>query len=144
MQIRKGHLIIILAVGLILLNFLINLKTKPTGRVIKSDIIGASSMQTIKEESRLVSSAAGSSSGITVLGTRSVDNAGVTQSKSAEGLVKEEAGTVITNVKKSGASVSSKSSQDESQLAPAGITVLGKEPPRKRKEEMNAKGIVLY
>ncbi len=144
MQISKGHLIIILAVGLILLNFLINLRAKPAGRVIKSDIIGASDMQTIKEENRLVSTTAGSSLGITILGIRSVDNVSVTQNKSAESLVKEKAATIAASAKKSGAFVFSKSSQDESHLAPAGITVLGKEPPQKKKEEMNAKGIVLY
>lgn len=144
MQIKKGHLIIILAVGFILANILISLrpKPKPAASVISGEIGATSDMQTIKEDSALVSAPVSSSPGITILGTRTAENSSVTQNTNDESLIRDKAAAV--NVNKSASSVTSKPIQDESLPTPAGITVLGKKPSQKQKQEMNSKGTILY
>jgi len=143
MQIKKGHLIIILAVGLILANILMSLKSKPAGPVVSNEISATSDMRTIKEDNARAYATVNSSPGITILGARPVDNLSVAEQKSEEILVKENK-AAAASVNKSSASVSSNPSQDESFSSSAGITVLGKQPSQKQKEEMKAKGVVLY
>ena len=144
MQLKKGHLIIILAVGLILVNILMNLRSKPAGPVINREVNVTSDMQTIKDDGASSSAAGTSSSGITILGARLADSASVAPKKNEEVIVREKPAVAIPNKSSASVSVSSKPSQDTVTSSPAGITVLGKQPSQKQKEDMNAKGVVLY
>jgi hypothetical protein len=145
MQIKKGHFIIILAVGFILANILIALRQKPVVPVVVStEVNSASDMQAIKEENSLVSSSSGNSSpGVIIFAAKNISKEIVTEKKSEESIVSERAKAVAA-AKRSSASASSEPVQAVSTLTPAGITVSGKQPSQKKQEELNARGIVLY
>lgn len=147
MQIKRGQLIIALAIAFIIANILFSLKAKPAAiPAVNNDTNSLSNMQSMKEDNALASAAAGSSSaGITVFGAKKVNNESVAEKTSEEIIALERAKVAEAAAKKASASsVPPNAAQEELAPTPAGVTISGKQPSRKQREEMNAKGIVLY